>query len=69
MGGELLNCISVDCGMLYKPHLMNQWHCSVIQDVLQIIPIPSFHDYQKVVRFFGDLEEKKKEIKEIRHQL
>lgn len=35
---------------------MDQWHGSVVQDVMQIVSIQSLHDYQEVVLLFGDLE-------------
>lgn len=38
------------------PQLMDQWHGSAVEDVMQIIPIQPLHDYQEVVLLFGDLE-------------
>lgn len=38
------------------PQLMDQWHGSAVQDVMQIVSIQSLHDYQEVVLLFGDLE-------------
>lgn len=39
-----------------SPQLMDQWHGSAVQDVMQIVSIQSLHDYQEVVFLFGDLE-------------